>query len=186
MSPFANPFAKLTGCQREKDVAELVKRGQWPALASAEMQAHVAGCSACRDLVAVAQAFQRERAAASAQARLESPGVLWWRAQLRKRNAALKQVSRPLLAAEVFAVALGFVAAVLGAVFASRSGAHWLRLGWLGSVEGLVSGLPSALHIPQMLPEAWQNTPAPWLVLALLAALGLMGGVFVYKASEDR
>lgn len=168
---------RLGACQCEKDVAELVKRGQWPALASAELRAHVEACAACRDLVAVMGAFQRERGVAAAQARLEAPGVLWWRAQLRRRNAALRQVGRPLVVAQVFAVALGAVAAVLCAVFASRYEAGWM---------GLVAGLPSALHIQQMLPEAWRNTPAPWVVLLLVAGLGLMGGVVVYRASEDR
>ncbi|MGA2251989.1 hypothetical protein [Terracidiphilus sp.] len=167
----------IRNCIHEKDVAELLKRGQWPALASAETRAHMAECASCRDLTSVTQAFQRERAVASVQARLESPGVLWWRAQLRKRNAALKQVNRPLVAAQVFAVALGLVAAMACVAMASRSGAGWLRP---------VAELPSALHISAMLPEAWQNTPAPWLVLLTIAALTVMGGVFVYKASEER
>jgi hypothetical protein len=123
------------------------------------------------------QAFQRERAAASAQARLESPGVLWWRAQLRKRNAALKRVNRPLVAAQVFAVVLGFVAALACLALAARSGSGWLRP---------VANLPAALHIPELLPATWQNTPAPWLVLLTIAVIAVMGGIFVYKASEER
>ena len=63
----------IRNCTHEKDVADLLKRGQWPALASAEMRAHVAGCASCRDLAYVMQAFQQERAAASTMARLESP-----------------------------------------------------------------------------------------------------------------
>lgn len=168
---------RFGACQYEKDLAELLKRGQWPGLAAPEMRAHVAECGLCRDLVAATEAFQRERASASAEARLEPPGVLWWRAQLRKRNAALKQVNRPLVAAQVFAVVLGLVAAVACLVLTSRSGVGWLRL---------VAELPAAFHIPEMLPKTWQNTPAPWLVLLSVAALALMGGAFVYKASEDR
>jgi hypothetical protein len=167
----------MRSCSHEKDLSDLLSRGQWPLLASAEMRAHVAGCASCRDLTAVTQAFRRERAAAFSQARLESPGVLWWRAQLRKRNAALKQVNRPLVAAQVFAALLGFVAAMACVALASRSGAGWLRP---------VAELPSALHISAMLPETWQSTPAPWLVLITIAALAVMGGVFVYKASEER
>ena len=168
---------KMGSCSYEKDVAELLKRGQWPSLASAEMRAHVEECACCRDLTSVTQAFQRERAAASAQARLESPGVLWWRAQLRKRNTALKQVNRPLVAAQVFAVALGLVAALACLAFAGRSGQGWLRP---------LAELPSALHIPEILPATWQNTPVPWLVLLTIAVVAVMGGVFVYKASEER
>jgi hypothetical protein len=168
---------RFGACQYEKDLTELLRRGQWPGLAAPEMRAHVAECGLCRDLVAATDAFQRERASASTEARLEPPGVLWWRAQLRKRNAALQQVNRPLVAAQVFAVALGLVAAAACLMFAARTGAAWLRL----AME-----LPAALHIPEMLPKTWQNTPAPWLVLLSVAALALMGGAFVYKASEDR
>ncbi len=164
-------------CNREKELAELLKRGQWPALASAEMRAHVTGCSSCRDLASVTQAFQRERVAVSAHARLESPGVLWWRAQLRKRNAALRQVSRPLAAVQVFAVVLGLVAAIACLIIASQSGAGWLKP---------LAELPSTLHIPEMLPLALQNTPAPWLVLVTFAAITVMGGIFIYRASEER
>jgi hypothetical protein len=172
-----SPLMKLQSCSHEKDVAELLKRGQWPGLAPAEMRTHVAGCASCRDLASVTQAFQQERAAASMKARLESPGVLWWRAQLRKRNAALKQVNRPVVAAQVFAVGLGLAAALACLALASQSGSGWLRP---------VAELPSALHIPEMLPPTWQNTPAPWLVLLTIAVLAVMGGVFVYKASEER
>jgi hypothetical protein len=167
----------VRSCSHEKDVAELVRRGQWPGLASAEMRAHVAECASCRDLTAVSQAFQRERVAASAQARLESPGVLWWRAQLRKRNTALKQVNRPMVAAQVFAVVLGLVAAMACVALAEHSGAGWIKP---------VAELPSALHISAMLPEAWQNTPAPWLILFAIAGLAVTGGIFIYKASEER
>ncbi|WP_058187193.1 hypothetical protein [Terracidiphilus gabretensis] len=167
----------IRSCSHEKDVAELLKRGQWPGLAPAEMRVHVTECASCRDLTAVAQAFQKERVVASAMARLESPGVLWWRAQLRKRNAALKQVNRPMVAAQVFAVVLGVIAILACLALAGRSGSGWIKP---------VAELPSALHISAMLPETWQNTPAPWLVLLTIAALAVMGGVFVYKASEER
>lgn len=174
-------LARIRPCSREKELAELLRRGGWPGLAAPEMRAHVAQCGRCRDLVAVTEVFQQARAASSAQTRLESPGVLWWRAQLRRRNAALKQVSRPLVAAQLFAMALGLVAAAVCLAFAARSGSGsgsgWLRL---------VLELPAAFHIPGLLPQAWQNTPAPWVVLLTLAALALMGGVFVYRASEER
>jgi hypothetical protein len=167
----------IRNCTHEKEVAELLRRGQWPALASAEMRAHVADCVSCRDLASVTQAFQQERASASMHARLESPGVLWWRAQLRKRNAALKQVNRPMVAAQIFTFVLGFAAALVCVAFAGRYGMGWLKP---------VAELPSALHIPEILPATWQNTPAPWLVLLMIAVVAITGGVFIYKASEER
>ena len=165
-------------CSREKEVTDLFKRGQWPALAAPELRTHVASCRACRDLLAVTQAFGRERAHAAGEARLEPPGVIWWRAQLRRRNAALRQVRRPLLAAQIFALVPALIAAILCLTSQSRSaGTSWLSF---------IANMPAALHIASLLPPSWQSAQAAWLVLLLIAALALAGGVFVYKASEEQ
>jgi predicted anti-sigma-YlaC factor YlaD len=164
-------------CSREKEVTDLFKRGQWPALASPELHAHVASCRACRDLIAVTQAFNHERAHAAVEAQLESPGVIWWRAQLRRRNAALRQVRRPLLAAQIFAVVPALIAAIVYLAIHARAGAGWLSL---------ITDMPAALHVESLLPPSWQSAQNAWLVLLLIAALALAGGIFVYKASEER
>lgn len=166
-------------CSREKEVADLFKRGQWPALAAPELRAHVASCGACRDLIAVAHAFDGERSRAAGEARLESPGVIWWRAQMRRRNAVLRQVRRPLLAAQIFAVVPALIAAIVCFAFAgqARGGASWFSF---------IANMPAALHVESLLPPSWQSAQAAWLVLLLIAALALAGGVFVYKASEEQ
>ena len=75
----------LGSCVREKEVSELLRQGHWPHACTAELHAHVDGCRACRDLVLVAASFQKARAQAAGAAPLQSPGLLWWRAQLRRR-----------------------------------------------------------------------------------------------------
>jgi hypothetical protein len=157
-------------------VAELLGRGHWPEACSSELRAHVDACRACQDLVLVKQAFRAERVIAASAARLESPGALWWRAQLRRRNAAMERIGRPMLGAQIFAVAVSLVAAIVYMVSQSRRGFEWLA--WLGQI-------PKALHLEVLLPDALQKYPGEsWLVLSAIAMLALMSGVIVYVGSE--
>ena len=126
-----------------KEVAELLSRGYWPEACNAELRAHVAGCRACRDLVVVRQAFRAERAFAAGEARLEPPGVLWWRAQLRRRNAAIERIGRPILGAQIFALAVSLAAAIVYLGSQARRGFDWLA--WLGQI-------PRALHFERCCP----------------------------------
>jgi len=96
----------LRPCSREKEVAELLERGGWPQACAPDLRAHVSGCRSCGDLVLVTETFQRARAGAAGAARLASPEAIWWRAQLRRRNAAVERVGKPILGAQIFALAI--------------------------------------------------------------------------------
>ena len=158
-------------CPREPELSDLLARGQWPEACGEELRAHVNGCRACRELVVVKQAFGRERMKAAGEARLEPPGILWWRAQLRRRNAAIERISRPLLGAQVFALATCVAAAVAYVLWLGRQGFDWLA--WL-------TGLPAALHLGALFPDSW----GLWTAMSIGAMLALMGGVIAYLASE--
>ena len=167
---------RLGACGREKEVAEMLGRGSWPDAASGELRAHVNGCRGCRDLVLVKQAFRAERTAAAGAARLEPPGVLWWRAQLRRRNAALARIGRPILGAQIFSVAVTLAAAIFYLAWQAKQGIGWPA--WLQQ-------LPRALHLEALLPDAFSKYPVEtWLVCSGLAMLAVMSGVIVYMASE--
>ena len=160
-------------CAREKELTAVLEQGYWPHACPTDLQEHVAACSSCRALVAVTQAFRRERAQAMGQPRLESPGVLWWRAQLRRRNAALERLSRPLLGAQIFAVVLALAAAGAFLAVQVRQGASWL------------SDLPRTLHFAALLPAAWQSFPGAGLALVVFMVFAaLVGGVALYVASD--
>ena len=161
----------LRGCGREKELAELLERGHWPDASSDELRAHVARCRACRDLVLVKQAFRADRAMAASAAKLESPGVVWWRARLRRRNAAIAQIGRPILGAQIFALAISLIAAAGYVGTQARRGFQWLA--W-------VEQLPRALHLGALLPEGLRLQGETWLVMSLVAMLALMSGVIVY------
>lgn len=163
----------LRTCTHEKELAALLHDGYWPDACPAELRAHVEGCSSCRSLVAVTRAFRAERAAASAEPRLDSAGVLWWRAQLRRRNAALQRLGRPLLGAQIFTVVLVLAAAGAFLGMQARQGAAWL------------ADFTRDLHFSALLPQALQNSPGASLALIIfMVVVALAGGVALLVASD--
>jgi len=173
---------RLAGCARELEVTELLARGHWPEASTDELRAHVAGCRTCRDLVLVRQAFAAERSKAAGEARLESPGVLWWRAQLRRRNAAIERIGRPLLGAQVFALAVCLAAAVAYVFSTARRGFDWLAC--LTELPRTLR-LGSAFHLEALMPESLgKSSWEIWLAVSVAAMLALMGGFIAYMSSE--
>jgi hypothetical protein len=167
----------LRPCPRQPEVQELLVRGHWPHACSVELRSHLAGCRSCAELTVVAQAFQRSRATAAAQAQLPAPGAIWWRAQLRRRNAAVERVGKPILGAYVFALSMTVLVGAVFAITQARHGIHWLD--WLGQSQD------SATHFQ------WINALMPWspgwsltLLIPVLATLALLGAVAVYLAAE--
>jgi len=153
-------------CSHEREVAALLRGGQWPVGCGPELRAHVAGCGRCSEFVAVRTAMQGLRAGDMAAARLEAPGAIWWRAQLRRRNSAIQQVARPLKAAQLFAMAV-----VVS--FAAGFGVSEIRHSgeWMGRLESI----------------SWGAMFSGWgLVMAGigLVGVGLVGAVAVYLASD--
>jgi hypothetical protein len=48
--------------------------------------------------------------------------VLWWRAQLRRRNAALARIGKPIVGAQIFSVAVTVVAAIFYLAWQAKRG----------------------------------------------------------------
>ncbi len=187
----------LGTCPREKEVKELVERGQWPVASATaqELRAHVDRCRSCGELVLVTAAFQHARAQAVGEARLGSPGVLWWRAQLRRRNAAMERIGRPILGAQIFALAINLLLAVGFVAWQARHGLAWFTWHFW---NGWFARLPqaAALHLDSLWPSAlWSSTLpdsglssllTPMVMIPAAATLALLGGVVVYLASEKQ
>ncbi len=168
---------RLGSCVRELELGEALGHGHWPQACSEELRAHVAGCRSCREFLLVRQAFTHERIQASGEARLEAPGVLWWRAQLRRRNAAIERIGRPLLGAQIFAWGVCLTAAVLYGLWETRRGFDWFA--WFGE-------LPRALHLNALVPGSWGNSGwEVWLAVSMGAMAALMGGVIIYLARTE-
>lgn len=166
----------FSACPREKDLALLLQAGHWPEAAAAELRAHVASCPRCSDLALVRTALQNDRSRQLPLPRLESPGVLWWRAQLRRRNAALQQLNRPLMGAQIFALSVTIIAVAALLLSEGKRTAAWF--------SGL-SDLPRFLHIDTLLPyDLQQSAAAGWLLLSATVILAIAGGVALYIKSE--
>jgi hypothetical protein len=166
MSPFS--------CVREHEVTELLRQGYWPEACPAELRAHVETCRMCGDLVLVSSALGKERKETMPMARLEAPGALWWRAQLRKRNVAIEKMARPIMGAEVFALATALVVAAMVVVWQAGNWSAW------------IADLPRVLHLNALLPGWLGDLTGMLWIVPVLATIAVLSGVVVYLASEKQ
>ncbi|MGP8251005.1 MAG: hypothetical protein ACLQHF_03160 [Terracidiphilus sp.] len=170
----------LVSCPCEKEIRELVERGQWPLASPPELRDHAAACRTCADLVLVAGAFQRARATTIAAAKPASAGAIWWRAQLRSRQQAFQRIERPLIGAQVFALVaillpiIGFVA------FEAQHGLAWLT--WFGSVSQ-----SAQLHAGDLSSSASSGSASGLIfVVVAAAAFALVAGLALYLDTERK
>jgi len=159
-------------CERDNEVKDLLGRGHWPEAAGGELREHVAACSKCGDLVLVAEAFRGAREGAMQAAPVMAPGVIWWRAQVRRRQAALEQIARPMWGAQVFAFVLTLVLGVGLAVVEARRGFSWQ--------DGA-----RALHLEALMPAGGVSLEV-LVVAACVGVVAVLGGVVVYLGVERR
>jgi hypothetical protein len=168
----------LSRCAREKEVAELLVRGCWPGSSAPDLLAHVRVCRNCGDLVLVTESFKAERATAAGAATIASPGALWWRAQLRNRNAAVARVRKPILGAQVFALTTYLLIAAAFLASQARHGIEWLT--WLEQLPQA-----GAFHIETLWPSSLSGSGLSlMLLIPVLGVLALLGGVAAYLASD--
>lgn len=162
-------------CSREGELTRVLKDGHWPDGCGPELRAHVGACAACGDLVLVTQTFQQARSESDAFAPAASPDLLWWRAQLRRRNTAAQRVAQPITIAQIFAWA---VTALVGIVFVAaqyRHGLHWAS--WRSEL------VPSQVFHPPSIEVASTGWNLP-LLISGFGMLALLSAVVVYLASE--
>lgn len=168
----------LRPCSHEKEVTEMLALGHYPEACTPELRAHLTGCRSCAELVLVTRSFQAARANLAANANLGSPGLIWWRAQLRRRDAAVERVAKPIVRAQIFALTVSVLFAV---GFLATQATHGLR--WLSWLEQL----SPALHFGALWPSDLLNSGSNLLVLLpIFATLVLFSGVVVYLASEKQ
>ena len=170
---------KLARCGSESELKQLLERGAWPNAASSGLRSHVAGCGVCSERVLLTEKFRAARAASVTAAPRIAPGVLWWRAQLRRRNAAVERMERPILGAQIFALGITALLVVGFAISQARSSWQWL------------AELPQAraFHLETLLPAVAADGKVSSGLLYLLPGMGmivLLGGVVVYLASEKQ
>jgi len=108
-----SPNHQMIQCPREADVLDALASARWPNRVERELADHVASCAICTDVIAVASAMREDHDAAWREATIPSSGQMWWRAEMRARQDAVREASRPVAVAQGVAVVL--VLAVAGA-----------------------------------------------------------------------
>ncbi len=161
------------GCSYEKELRQALQSGHWPAACATELRDHVRACRVCRDLILVTEAFQQARQQSSDPPNVPA-GLVWWRAQLRRRLAAAEQVSAPITVAQIFAWAISIVAAV---GFFTSQYQHGLRWGaWWSEMAPRVFNF-----------SALASAKVDWNFVVLIptvGALALVAAVVVYLVAE--
>ena len=107
----ARPEEAMKPCPHEAEIQAILRQGHWPDACDPEFRKHVETCRTCGDQLLVLHAFHAARAQAIQAAHIDHPNLLWWRAQLRRRNEALQRVSRPITTAQIFAFCISILAA---------------------------------------------------------------------------
>jgi hypothetical protein len=177
----------LRSCTRQPEVAALVAAGHWPHACPPELRTHLDSCPACAELVLVTSTFQQSKASVAARAQLPAPGAIWWRAQLRRRNAAVERVAKPILGAYLFAFIFTLIGAASLAIGHARQGFHWLdsRLTDAHLPDALRQSSSLPTHSQAIASSAWLSSASSLAVLMpLFATVVLLGAVVVYLATE--
>jgi len=156
-------------CPHEDDVLMLATTGQWPDRADAELRAHVATCQVCADVALVALAIEDERAG-TPEPSLPSSGTVWWRAQLRAKQDAVRESGRPITVAH--AVLLAVAGGLAGAIFGATT--DWFQRGLRAGREAVGSVL-SNIPLP--------SVPADSTWLATYGSALAVGGVIMVAAT---
>jgi hypothetical protein len=88
-------------------------------------------------MVLLTQVMRQAREDSAQMARMEPAGLIWWRAQLRRRRAAMESVSRPMWRAQIFAVSVSLVVAVAFLAWRAEQAGGWRA--WLGGSLGSIT-----------------------------------------------
>ena len=154
---------KPVECEFESEVLGAVLEGRWPEGADNALRAHAAACRACSETAALAGAIGRSREAERSQAVVPESGRVWWLAQVRARREAVRNVGRPITAAQVIALACAM--GLLGACFGATST-------WFQQVLVRTGHAAAGVRIQPLLAAA-ASAAADHIVL-VLAAAGLL------------
>ena len=166
----------MKSCPHEAEVQAILRQGHWPEACDPEFRKHVQTCRTCSEQLLVLHAFHSARAQAIEAARVDHPNLLWWRAQLRRRNEALQRVGRPITTAQIFELCISILAAA--ALLRSQLGKGFNWSSWL----------PQSSSVSQFdALSFFTSVSADWGLLLLLTGLGtvlLLSAVVVYLASD--
>jgi hypothetical protein len=160
-------------CDREDEVLMIVSTGRWPKAAPVELREHADHCQVCRELGLAAASIGDETEVSLPN--LPSSGTVWWRAQLRARQEAARQVVRPITAVQMLAFAA--IVGVAGAVFGATT--QWFQRGLRTLARTIAEGAGS-IPLPSVpMPQDLSTVPVSSWIIVVVAGLGLIAGAAV-------
>ena len=124
---------KLFSCARTAELEEMIRIGHLRSTWEPSLCQHIDECRYCADFLLVSESLRSARQESIQNVPIVSPGLLWWRAQLRRRNQALQKMSRPTSIIGKLALISTFVVAIVALVFERQQSADWLR--WLFGLQ---------------------------------------------------
>jgi len=77
-------------CEREQQVIEATRNGLW----ASSLRAHLRDCALCAQTELIAASLQEDAAKAERMLDLPPAGIIWRRAQTRRRQGALQRATR--------------------------------------------------------------------------------------------
>jgi hypothetical protein len=155
-------------CAQEPRVLEAATSGKW----EAALRRHLDECPACSEVALVAS-FMNEAEADPAEARLPDAELVWWKAQLKARRAAVDRASQPIAMVEKAACAGGGLALITVLAFLWPYVQAWGELMFANWTEGSQVAPILALGLFSM------------LVVGVVSVLFAVG-VGLYFAWSDR
>jgi len=121
-----------------------------------DCQCDRADCPQCGPLVMLADQVRREFEDTRRDARVPTPEIVWWRAQMRAREEAARKAARPILLTQALAIAalIGLLVSVAGRMT-------------LGAIPWPVLDVFAVSQTSALLPVA--IVAGCWLILAPIA-----------------
>jgi len=121
------------GCDHEEAVMRAVVSDDWSEL----LQAHVAICAYCSDVVGFSRLLREP--VASPEPELPPACYVWWRSRLRQRNAAQERLSRLFAFTETVTVLVSMIGL-----------AGWISWQWSDVSAGIKTIFRSTAHWPSL------------------------------------
>lgn len=137
-------------CEREADVVRSLRAGSLPV----ELREHVLSCVVCAEARSAAEVMLQTASLLRVEDGVPAAGVVWSRAQMRKREMDLKRATRPLIVMRVLSVVYVVLCAGWAVHYFWRSVVMELASGLNAFRSGTV-GLGAAIALLAIAIGAW-------------------------------
>ena len=162
-------------CCREQDVLDALVTERWPDRVAKELRTHAASCDICSDVITSVAPILNDRVDLSSEGHLPTSGAMWWRAQMRARQEAVREAARPVTVAHI----IGFTCVLAIAAFAVAWLSPMVRTWFLEWSSNLVTDI----RMPEIRGTLLSQN---WLVLLMAFVWLLLAPLAIYFAvAED-